>query len=174
MLLSVSFTWELNKSERGNFSFTGTKDVGKWRMKQPIPCDPLINPSSLFTELGSPNSYPNPLPLSSLLVIHSLDFLKLLLTSIYLRQILFSFCMASPLLPLSLNVINATSVVLFVCCLEMLTRALTCSALPTSSALPSQGPPLGEPGFQHFPKRTTLLSRIAIHQPHQIQGRSNI
>ena len=40
---------------------------------------------------------------------------------------------------------------LFVCCLEMLTRTLTCISPSASSALLSQGPPMVEPGFPRFP-----------------------
>lgn len=43
-----------------------------------------------------------PVSLSSLLVLRFLDFLKLSLSLIYLKYILFSFCIASPLLPISL------------------------------------------------------------------------
>lgn len=134
---------ELNKSERSSFSFTGTKD-GKWRMKPSFPCDPLRNPLSCFTKLSSSNPYPN--PLSRPWVFGVITYFIIL--EAYLVQ--FLYCISSA--PnISRTIINATQVAFFVCCLEKLTRALTGISPPASSALLSQGPPMVEPGFQHFP-----------------------
>lgn len=93
-----------------------------------------------------------PLPYSSLLVLHFIDFFGAT-TLIYLRHILFNFWYGpSSASSISHNITNVSQVGFFLCPLEMPTRESTEPYFLAYLLSPAfSRPPMVEPGLQHFP-----------------------